>query len=1126
MSQIFSYNVKNRFDLLKYKIPLVVYIFIISNNYSSAQNYTTGNSNWTNVWNENSGSFSVTNGVAQFSFGSTVQGQLDGRFFTTDGTLNGTQRTVKPGQRIRIRIAGQDGGGRTGIVNDGIIGVSIKSGGGIFDGGTSLAGRYDNNSILKIEFLGGQSTARFSDGAGFSTTNMPNFTDFKSGTTYDIEVVSDREFNLVIGSNRNNIRSFTGSTGVSPALIHVRNSGANMDALFTLLEVSNMPINLTANASESFNVTGVISNNESTINNVNKNGLGTVTLTAQNTFTGLTTVNAGTLQLNRSGGSTLPATNDVTVNNGGTLRVSSNQTLDELTINTGGTLTVDAGVTLTINGTLTHSGTINGAGSIAYGNNSTLVYSGVSMQTTNNMEWPSSSGPNNVSVGASGAVLHASRTINGTLTLNGAFNASNNLTLGNTGSLIFNGGSISNFTLPTELQNYTLPSGTSSLSNNLTVSGTLTIGSATLDIGSNTLSVNGAVSRTSGFIRSNGGSINIGGSTGNISLFFDQTTSGTTNRLVNLTLNRASSTITIENEVQVTGTVTPTAGTLNANGNLVLISTASGTGRIAQIQTGAAISGNVNVQRFMQGGSGRRGWRMMASPINSFTFNQLQEDILITGPGGGTNGFDAATPNSSIVTYQESTSGGRGWKNIAHTNNALGQGLGMLVFYRGSRSQTNSLTNTAVVPNDTVMDYLGNINQGAVTVNLSYTSTGSASNDGWNLIGNPYPCEINYGLVTKNNLVSNSFWIWNTASGNYVNLLDTSRIAIGQGFFVQAASSGASVTFNESCKVSSNPTAYFKTMENPLSVKMYQDSTKFDIAWLHFKPNASLAYVFNEDAMKFLNSNINMGFVTSDQQLVQRNVVQALNNSVADTFVISTNAVSNGSYTIELDLGNTIPANKDVYLIDVFNNNITNVRLHSKYTFQIQNSNAATGGNRFRLVIGNAQALPVKLVSFSARRKESGNLISWTTAQEKNMKGYEVQYSADGSAFETIGYVQSKNRATQTQYVFDDNRLVEGYYRLNKIEFNRSEYSHVVRIDHEGQAHVLTIYPNPAKGVIHIDGLQKEDQGTVTIRQTDGKVKYVLTAQNTIDISALEPGLYFVEINTANGSLQKKLLVE
>jgi hypothetical protein len=74
--------------------------------------------------------------------------------------------------------------------------------------------------------------------------------------------------------------------------------------------------------------------------------------------------------------------------------------------------------------------------------------------------------------------------------------------------------------------------------------------------------------------------------------------------------------------------------------------------------------------------------------------------------------------------------------------------------------------------------------------------------------------------------------------------------------------------------------------------------------------------------------------------------------------------------------------------------------------------------------------------------------------------------------------------------------------------------------------HALSIYPNPAKGFIHIDGLQEEDQGTVTMRQTDGRVKCVVALQKTIDISALEPGLYFVEINTINSSIQKKLLVE
>ncbi|MFN3907451.1 MAG: T9SS type A sorting domain-containing protein [Flavobacterium sp.] len=335
---------------------------LMSSQWSVGQVYTTGQSNWSEVWNESAGKFDFTNGIGLFSFGTTTQGNVQGRFFTVDGSLNGTQRTVKPGQRIRIRIAGQDGGGRDGIVTNGIIGVSIKSGGGMFDG-SGLASRYDNNSILKIEFVGGQSTARFTDGSDFSTVNMPNFTNFKSGVTYDIEVISDREFNIVIGSNRNNIRTFAGSSGVSPSLIHIRNSGANMDGLFTLLEVFDQPINLTANTSESLTVTGVISNNESTSNSVNKNGSGTVILTNQNTYSGLTSINNGTLQLNRTGGTTIPSNNIVTLNSGATLRVSSNQSLSELNIN-GGTVTIDSGVTLTVETLNVTEGSLSGVGSL------------------------------------------------------------------------------------------------------------------------------------------------------------------------------------------------------------------------------------------------------------------------------------------------------------------------------------------------------------------------------------------------------------------------------------------------------------------------------------------------------------------------------------------------------------------------------------------------------------------------------------------------------------------------------------------------------------------------------------------------------------------------------------------
>ena len=95
-----------------------------------------------------------------------------------------------------------------------------------------------------------------------------------------------------------------------------------------------------------------------------KNGLGNIVLSGANTYTGLTTINAGILQLNKTGGGTLPSGNSITVNNGGTLRISSNQTLADLTINSGGTVLIDAGVQLTITGTLTNNGTFtleNGA---------------------------------------------------------------------------------------------------------------------------------------------------------------------------------------------------------------------------------------------------------------------------------------------------------------------------------------------------------------------------------------------------------------------------------------------------------------------------------------------------------------------------------------------------------------------------------------------------------------------------------------------------------------------------------------------------------------------------------------------------------------------------------------------
>ena len=138
---------------------------------------------------------------------------------------------------------------------------------------------------------------------------------------------------------------------------------------------------------------------------VNIEGAGTTILSGTNTYTGLTYINAGNLRLNKTGGTTLPNTNNITVDNGGSLRVMTNQTLNSLSLLNNSSVTVDDGVILTINGILTltsgkitlgTTGTgsvvVSATGSISGGSSASYVVTngigidagGLTQQTANN----------------------------------------------------------------------------------------------------------------------------------------------------------------------------------------------------------------------------------------------------------------------------------------------------------------------------------------------------------------------------------------------------------------------------------------------------------------------------------------------------------------------------------------------------------------------------------------------------------------------------------------------------------------------------------------------------------------------------------------------------------------------
>jgi len=352
-------------------------VFFLSGAVAKAQTtYTTGTGNWnTGSRQGNAGEYSVNNGVGIWSAdGNVGWGIVDWRNFTADGTLNGAQQDLRVGQSVTIRMAGANSGspGRTGVVNNGAIGFALASSSGAPSTSPSnTADQALDNTRFRVEFVGGANSVT-AVGSATDSTGLPGFNDFKNGQTYTIERVSLDEINFkVAGGATYNLSNLGGTAGSGIGSIRIYNRGSNMNAEFTDLSVANMAsVTLTKNNGETATITGEITKNGSSNNNVVKNGDGTVVLSAANTYGGTTTVENGILRAANNGAL---STGAVTVNSGGTLEMTANVS-NETTLN--GTGEGGVGALRNLSGNNTHSG------AVTLGSNSSIKSEAGSMTLT------------------------------------------------------------------------------------------------------------------------------------------------------------------------------------------------------------------------------------------------------------------------------------------------------------------------------------------------------------------------------------------------------------------------------------------------------------------------------------------------------------------------------------------------------------------------------------------------------------------------------------------------------------------------------------------------------------------------------------------------------------------------
>jgi autotransporter-associated beta strand protein len=353
------------------------------------------------------------------------------RVFTRRGSVwsSGTESSATPSltNATRKNYTGSSGGAWLTSGNWSPSGVPTSSQLAAFAGAQTSVG-------INMNTNGGETVGAIEVESG-KTNNilLGNSSGSGSGTLTLIGVIVNGIENVVLRNNNTN-------------LLTLQNPLTNQTTLMNLAFANGTNNKILVDSSGGITISSAITSASGPVT-VGGTGSGTVTFSGQNTFSTQTSVEGATLRLNRSGGTTLPVTNNMSVSNG-TLKISTNQALNDLSL-TGGTLLVDAGATLTINGTMTVSGgTITNNGTIAYGASGALMY-GSSARTVG-AEWPASNGPLNVTVGTGGVTLGVERTISSTgkLTLNGVFATGDSLTLASdtNGTAVVIGGTNSDLT--------------------------------------------------------------------------------------------------------------------------------------------------------------------------------------------------------------------------------------------------------------------------------------------------------------------------------------------------------------------------------------------------------------------------------------------------------------------------------------------------------------------------------------------------------------------------------------------------------------------------------------------------------------------------------------------------------
>lgn len=176
--------------------------------------------------------------------------------------------------------------------------------------------------------------------------------------------------------------------------------------------------------------------------------------------------------------------------------------------------------------------------------------------------------------------------------------------------------------------------------------------------------------------------------------------------------------------------------------------------------------------------------------------------------------------------------------------------------------------------------------------------------------------------------------------------------------------------------------------------------------------------------------------------------------------------------------------------------------------------------------------LPITLISFGAQACERSVCLSWQTESETNNDYFTVERSKDGVSWEIVTEINGAGNSYSIlnyETVDENPYLGTSYYRLKQTDFNGDfDYTEALSIEFNYTNETLyTIYPNPAKEMITISGINAEKEDIRYYNSIGQDVSALITtiyksdSSLQLDISRLKNGLYYIRTKNMHASFIK-----